>query len=113
MSKKYGNDNYWCFLEDWDSSKPIEIWHDIGSKQSEVIAHATDRFNARQIVDSLITADNVNDGPEKKLTKKELVFLAFVESQCPEPWSTMASNAILWNEKDTYNNLKNKFNEIY
>lgn len=115
MTKKYGNEHYWCFIEDnWDKSRPIEIWQSLDQgADEEVMAHATDRYNAQQIVDALITADKVNDDPDNKLSKKELVFLSFVESQCPEPWSTMAANGILWNDKDVYNNLKAKFSEIY
>ena len=114
MSKKYGNDRAWCFLEDgWDSAHPIEVWHDLGNGEEEVMAHATDKYNAMQIVDALIIAENTSKDPVNKLLKKEVVFLQFVESNCAEPWSTMASNAIMWNDRDVYNNLKSKFNEIY
>ena len=114
MSKKHGNENFWCFLEEgWDTSRPIEIWHAHGEGTEEVMAHAVDRFNAMQIVDALITHDNVNDDGTDKLTNKELAFLSFVESQCQDPYSTMAMNAIMWNDRDLYNNLKSKFPEIY
>ena len=114
MSKKHGNDNFYCFLEDgWDTSRPIEIWHNLGNGESEVMAHATDKYNAMQIVDALLIADNVDSDPAKKLTKKEMVFLQFVESQCSEPWCTMAYNALAWNDRNEYNNLKSKFPEIY
>jgi len=113
MSKKHGNDNFWCFLEDgWDTSRPIEIWHNLGNGESEVMAHATDKYNAMQIVDALITHDNISDDGNK-LTNKELAFLSFVESQCQDPYSTMAMNAIMWNDRNVYNNLKSKFPEIY
>lgn len=114
MSKKYGNDNAWFFHEEgYDTSRTIEIWHSLGSGESEVMAHASDRYNAEQIVDALIVAENVNDDPENKLSKKEVVFLQFVSANCPEPWTTMADNAIMWNDRDAYNTLKAKFSEIY
>lgn len=112
--KKYGNDIYWCFLEDgWEASRPIEIWKDIGLGQSEVIAHASDKYNAMMIIDALLTHDNITDNKGEILSKKETIFLSFVESNCPEPYATMAANAILWNDKEAYKNLKSKFNEIY
>ena len=114
MSKRHGNDLFWCFLEDgWETSRPIEIWHSIGQGAEEVMAHGTDKYNAMQVVDALITHDNVSDNPENKLTKKELALMSFIESQCPEPYCTMAANAIMWNDKDLYNKLKSQFSVIY
>jgi hypothetical protein len=114
MSKKYGNDKVWCFLEDgWDTTRPIEVWHTLGKGEQEVMAHATDKYNAMQVVDAIIVADNVNDDPENKLTKHEIVFLQFVCSNCLEPWTTMADNAIMWNDREAYNTIKAKFPEIY
>ncbi len=52
--KRYGNDNCHCMLADgWESTDPIEIWKDIGLGHKEVIAHATDKFNAMTIVDAI------------------------------------------------------------
>lgn len=114
MSKKYGNDWAWCFLEDgWEFSRPIEIWHTLGMGQEEVIAHATDKYNAMQIVDALILSNNTKGNSKNQLTKKEIVFLQFVSSNCPEPWSTMADNAIMWSDRMVYETLKSKFSEIY
>lgn len=114
MSKKYGNDNVWCYLEeDWSSSKSVDIWHSIGTGQEEVMAHATDRYNAKKIVDAFITSNNVKKNGKQGLDKKEVVFLEFVSSNCAEPWSTMANNALLWQDKEAYNRIKTKFSEIY
>jgi len=77
------------------------------------MAHATDKYNAMRIVDALILENNTRGNSEKRLTKKETIFLEFVSSNCPEPWSTMASNAILWQDKETFNVLKAKFAEFY
>lgn len=113
-TRKHGNDVAWCFLEDgWDSTKPIEIWRTLGQGQEEVIGYATDKYNAMMLVDALVTAEKVNDDPENKLNKHEVVFLSFVEDNCPEPWSTMAANGILWQDREAYKTLKTKFNEIY
>ncbi len=113
MSKKYGNSNTWCFTEDgWEASRPIEIWQSVGEGE-EVIAHATDKYNAQRLVDALILSEKVGSDPKNKLTKREIVFLQFVSSTCPEPWTTMADNAIMWNDREAYNTLKAKFSEIY
>jgi elongation factor Ts len=50
---------------------------------------------------------------EGGLSNKELAFLEFVIAQCPEPYGTMASNAILWKDRSAYTELKNKFPQIY
>lgn len=53
--KKYGNDQVWCELEDgWETSKPIEIWENIGLGHSEVIATCGCKFNAMTIIDTLM-----------------------------------------------------------
>jgi len=114
MTKRYGNDLVWCFLEDgWETNRPIEVWHSIGKGLEEVMAHATDKYNAMQIVDALILSNNVNEDPVNKLSKKEIELLSFIESRCQEPYSTMAGNAIMWNDREVYTTLKAKFNEIY
>lgn len=114
MTKKHGNNRFWCFLEDnWDTNKPIEVWQSLGDGNEEVMAHATDRYNATKIVNSLITAENVRDNPTAKLPKKAIVFLQFVSANCNEPWTTMAANAIMWNDQSEYEKLKAKFGEFY
>jgi hypothetical protein len=112
--KKHGNDQFWCFLDDGrGTNRTIEIWQSIGADQEEIMAYGNDRYNAMQIVDALILADKVNDNADNKLNKHEMMFLQFVESNCQEPFSTMAGNAILWSDREVYNNLKSKFKEIY
>jgi hypothetical protein len=114
MSKKYGNNLAWVFLEDgWETTRPLEVWHSLGNGEEEVMAHATDKYNAMQIVDALILSTNTKGSPDNQLTKKEIVFLQFVSGNCPEPWTTMADNAIMWNDREAYNTLKAKFSEIY
>ena len=114
MSRKHGNENAWCFLEDgWETSRPIEIWQSIGKGMEEVVAHATDRYNAMRIVDALNIARNIGDDPANQLSKKETEFLQFVAARCNEPWATMADNALTWNDRETYNNLLSKFPVIY
>ena len=114
MSKRYGNDLFWCFTEEgWDNNRPIEIWQAIGLGHEEVMAYATDKYNAMQVVDALIVAENVNEDAGNKLIKKEIELLSFIEARCPEPYSTMATNAIMWNDRGVYKTLKAKFNEIY
>ena len=113
-TKKHGNDHFWTFFEDgYDPTQTIDIWQSLGAGSEEVMAHATDKYNAQQIVDALIIADNVDDDVDNKLTKKEVVFLDFVASNCGEPSATMARNAIMWNDRAVYTELKAKFNEIY
>ena len=114
MSKRYGNSLVWCFTEEgWDNNRSIEIWHAFGKDREEVMAYATDVYSAKQIVDALIVAENVSDDPGNKLIKKEIELLSFIEARCPEPYSTMATNAIMWNDRKGYKTLKAKFNEIY
>lgn len=107
--KKYGNDHYWFFLETGYSHKEVAIWRGPEGEET-IIARATDKYEAQAIVDALL---NVKNSGEKKFGKKELAFLEFVESNCPEPYSTMAGNAIMWNDFDSYNKLKSDFNLIY
>lgn len=114
MSQRYGNDRFWCFIEKgWETLRPIEIWQALGKGEEEVMAQASDKYNAEQIVDALIVADNVNDDSSTVLSKREMIFLQFVSSNCQEPWATMANNAILWKDRKVFESLKAKFNEIY
>jgi hypothetical protein len=107
--KKYGNDNYWCFLPVGWTGKEVAIWKG-PSGQEEIIARAKDKYEAKVIIDALLKYINPNAGD---LSKKELVFLEFVMAQCVEPYATMASNAILWKDHATYEDLKNTFSQIY
>jgi hypothetical protein len=114
MSKRYGNDRVYCFLEEgWENARHIEIWHCIGIGLEEVMAHATDRWNAMQIVDALITAENVKDDGENKFTKRQIQLLEFVAATSVEPYTTMANNALLWEDQELYTTVKAKIQEIY
>ena len=107
---KYGNDNYWCFLDDNIKSRDIAIWK--GPEGQEIIiATAFDKYEAKTIIDALLQYSKTVD--DKQLSKKEMVFLEFVCANCIEPYATMASNAILWRDKTVYETLKTKFPEIY
>lgn len=109
-SKKYGNDKYWCFIEDEWSAREIAIWR--GPKESEeIVARAPNKYDAKLIVDALTQYRTTED--KHIFTKKELAFLEFITAHCVEPYSTMAANAIIWNDWDTYNKLKSDFNQIY
>lgn len=109
-STRYGNDHYWCFIEDGWNGKEVAVWR--GPKDNEeIIARAKDKYEAKTIVDALLQFTSVED--KNKFSKKEMVFLEFVTSNCMEPYATMASNAILWNDWDTYKKLKNDFGMIY
>jgi len=107
---KYGNDNIWCFLEE-GSTKEVAIWHKIGVDNEGIIARAINKYEARTIVDALLNYVVVSkDG---RFGKKELAFLDFVCSNCVEPYSTMAANATMWNDRPLYETLLNKFSTIY
>lgn len=108
--KKYGNGRFWCFIEEGWSGKEVAIWK--GPEGSEeIIARAKDKYEARTIVDALLKYANTEDATG--LSKKELAFLEFVTVHCVEPYATMASNAILWNDKAAFEELKTKFPTIY
>jgi hypothetical protein len=108
-SKKYGNDNYWCYIEEGWSGKEVAIWK--GPEGDEqIIARAKDKYEARNIVDALINFKVTGDGG---LSTKELAFLEFVSAHCVEPYATMASNAILWRDHTAYADLRDKFPQIY
>jgi hypothetical protein len=110
MNKKYGNDSYWCFVgEVWDG-KEVAIWKG-PSESEEIIARATNKFEAKNIVDALL--NNKSDVDKHSLGKKELAFLEFLAANAVEPYSTMANNAILWKDVDAYNKLKSDFAVIY
>lgn len=47
----------------------------------------------------------------KKLSKKEKEFLEDIEANKPEPWATMASNAILFDNRETLRDLKKIINK--
>lgn len=108
-SNKYGNDHYWCFLDDVSVTKEIAIWKG-PSDSEEIIARASGKYDARIIIDALLNYVNVED---KKFGKRELVFLEFGVSHFPEPYSTMATNAIIWNDREIYEKLKSEFSKIY
>jgi hypothetical protein len=107
--KKYGNDNYWCFIPEGWSGKEVAIWKG-PEGQEEIIARAKDKYEAKNIVDALLNHANTDTGG---LSTKELAFLEFVTAHCVEPYATMASNAILWNDHAEFEDLKNKFPQIY
>ena len=107
---KYGNDHYWCFIEDGWSGKEIAIWRGPDGHE-EIIARASDKYEAKGIVDALLALSNSSQGIS--LSKKALAFLEFVKANCPEPYSTMAVNAILWNDQETYKKLLSDFPVIY
>lgn len=109
-SKKHGNNNYWTFLEDGWNGKEVAVWKG-PEGQEEVIARAKDKYEAKLIVDALLNYSNIED--KTKFGKKEMAFLEFVGANCIEPYATMAANAILWNDRDAYNNLISKFPVIY
>lgn len=109
-AKKYGNDRYWAFIEDGWNEKEVAIWKG-PEDQEEVIARAKNKYEAKAIIDALLSHSTVED--KNKFGKKEMAFLEFVCSNCVEPYATMASNAILWNDWDVYNKLKSEFPVIY
>jgi hypothetical protein len=108
-AKRYGNDTFWCYIpEGWDG-KEVAIWK--GPEDHEqIIARAKDKYEAKNIVDALINFKNVDD---TALSTKELAFLEFVTAHCVEPYATMASNAILWKDRQAYQDLRDKFPQIY
>ena len=107
--KKYGNSNYWCFLPEGYSDLEIAIWK--GPEGSEtIIGRAVNKYEAKKIIDALI---NHNPSIINKLGKKELAFLDFVKSNCVEPYVTMATNAIMWNDMIAYEDIKSRFPVIY
>jgi hypothetical protein len=114
-SNKYGNDNFWCFIESYSvKNKEIAIWHGYSTSSpptSEIIARAIDEFEAKKIIDALIAFDSNKSVGE--LSKKELAFLEFIEAKCQEPYSTMAGNAIIWKDREAYFGLLSKFSSIY
>lgn len=108
--KKYGNDHYWTFIEEGWNGKEVAIWKGPDG-QEEVIARAKNKYDAKFIIDALLNYACVED--KTKFGKKELAFLEFVCSNCIEPYATMASNAIIWNDREAYDKLKNDFPTIY
>jgi hypothetical protein len=108
-SKKYGNDHFWAFIDE-KPGKEVAIWK--GPEGSEeIIARATDKYEAKQIIDALLNYVHIED--KTKLGKKEMAFLEFIASNVVEPYSTMASNAIIWNDREVYLRLLNDFPTIY
>lgn len=110
QTHKYGNERYWAFLEELPNMKEIAIWNKDGNYDS-IIARVPSKYEAKLIVDALISF--MNTSSQDILNKKELLFLDFVKANCPEPYSTMAANAILWNDKAAYNKLRMDFPVIY
>lgn len=109
QTKRYGNDHFWAYIEDVPHGREIAIWQMILDEEC-IIGKAETKYTAKTIIDALIAYKNTQ---KLVLTPKELIFLDFVKANCPEPYSTMATNAILWNDKETYNKLKNEFPVIY
>jgi len=105
---RYGNDNYWCFFDEKWSGKEVAIWEG-PEGQEQIIGRARDKYIAKTMIDALLKHVNTDVG----LSNKQQAFLEFVTHQCVEPYATMASNAILWKDKVAYEDLKNKFSQIY
>lgn len=110
-TEKYGNDHFWCFIENKWNQREVAIWVGNENVEPRILARANDKYDAKQIVDALLNYVHVED--TTKLGKKEQAFLEFVQTHCVEPYSTMATNAILWNDRETYNKLKSEFPVIY
>ena len=110
MNKHYGNNNYWCFIEEGWNEREISIWKN-NTDGGEIIARAHDKYEAKLIIDALLNYVHIEN--KTVLGKKEIVFLEFARSNCTEPYATMAANAILWNDKEAYNKLKSDFSKIY
>lgn len=108
--KKYGNDNYWCFIPEGWNGKEVAIWKN-NENGGEIIARIVNKYDAKKIVDALLKYADTEDATQ--LDKKELAFLEFVCSNCIEPYATMAANAILWNDKVACKDLIDKFPTIY
>ncbi len=111
MNKEYkhGNDIYWTFVEELPTGRELGIWQKLG-EECFLLAKTFDKYSAISIVNALIAYKPEH---QETLSKKELVFLDFVKANCPEPYSTMAINAIAWNDRDVYNKLRNDFPVIY
>jgi hypothetical protein len=110
--KRYGNERYWCYIS--TDAKPVmevAVWRSVGKGGSYIVARAVDVYEAKKLVDALLAYSN--NVEKNKLGKKETLFLEFVMANCVEPYATMASNAILWNDWDVYNKLKSDFPVIY
>lgn len=107
---RYGNDHFWCFIEDGWANKEIAIWEG-PVDNGQVIARVMNSYEAKRIIDALLNYVYIED--KNKFSKQELTFLEFGKSNFKEPYATMASNAILWNDKETYNKLKSEFSVIY
>lgn len=109
MSEKYGNNHFWCFIEENWNGKEVAIWS-AENHEEFIIARASDNYEAKRLIDALI---NYTPIKPDRLNKKQLAFLEFVCYNCQEPYSTMAGNAIMWNDVDAYKNLIEKFYMIY
>lgn len=108
--KKYGNDHYWCFVPERMDGKEVAIWKG-PEGQEEIIARACDKYEATQIIDALLLLANQSQGIT--LSKKARIFLEFVQANCPEPYATMAGNAIMWNDVEAYKKLLSDFPVLY
>jgi len=111
-TNKYGNDFCWCFIEDkLLDNKEVAIWRDNKTGDPYIICRAIDKYEAKKIVDALLAFNNTTKG--MVLDKKEIIFLEFVKSTCKEPYATMASNAILWDDREAYKKLLSDFSVLY
>lgn len=112
MPTKHGNDNFWCFLEPTDSiiKREIAIWKG-PTGEAEIIARATDQYEAKRIVDALCSFKPSSD--KNTLDKKSVTFLNFVRSHCKEPYATRATNALMWEDKEEYQKLLEEFPVLY
>lgn len=110
-TKRYGNDSYWCFLEDGWCDREVAIWQ--GPEGSEkIIGRASDKYTAKVIINALLYYVDI-EKKQDAFNDKEMKFLEFAAANFIEPYATMASNSILWNDKQTYNKLVNDFGKIY
>jgi len=106
---KYGNEVVWCFIRDDFKATEIAIWKNDGNGVPYIIGRAIDKYEAKLIVDALLAFK-----PDfLSLGKKEIRFLEFVKSSCSEPYATMASNALMWNDRETYKKLLSDFAVVY
>lgn len=107
-NQRYGNERYWCFFDENITRKQVSVWRRVDDKEI-LMAVAEDKYEAKAIVDALLAYKS----DSSIFGKKELAFLDFVKAYCPEPYATMAANAVLWNDVAAYIKLRNDFSVIY
>lgn len=104
---KYGDSEYYYFLYD-KYDLDITLYNKDG-----IMGCVKNVYYAQLIIDALMNVSKYTLDDKPKFTLKQVSLLKFIESTAPEPYSTRATNALMWFDQEEYKKLLSEMAVIY